>query len=277
MYLLPKHQYEKVRSLFEPFTHQLITKSVLVGNTVGAIYVDQVEEPKSAVMNGIVFEMLFAGDPGNEYFNRKFGEMLERETILAMKGSGMPYLNLYYESEAWKQAIMLEIAKRQKLSPLKKRFYTMNSASYVAPIKPLNRNASLRLLDGSLLRDPTLDNLDQVMPWINLAWPSVERFLEHGIGYCIVEKNTIASWCLSLFADSKHHEFGLITDEAYRGKGYAKTAASACVRHCLDDGMIPYWNCDDHNTGSVLVAESIGFKKEREYSVFQIFVDSENV
>ncbi|CAG7616342.1 GNAT family N-acetyltransferase [Paenibacillus allorhizosphaerae] len=276
MYLLPKHQYENVRPLFEPFTHQLISKSIMAGNTIGTIYVDHVEEPKSAVMNGIDFEMLFAGDPGNEDFNRTFGDMLERETISAMKGRRVPYMNMYYESKQWKQAIQLVIASKQKLSTVKKRFYTMDSTSNVSPKQSLNENASLRLIDGSLLNDPSINNVDQVMQWIHVAWPSKERFLEKGIGYCIVEGNTIASWCLSLFVDSKHHELGLMTDEAYRRKGYAKAAASACARRCLDDGKIPHWNCDDHNKGSIHVAESIGFKKEREYDVFQINVDSED-
>lgn len=167
-----------------------------------------------------------------------------------------------------------EVANKFKSSKVKKRFYTF-SDSYRQPQKPLRDNASLKPIDATLLNDPSLSNLDKVTQWIELSWPSADLFLQKGVGYCVVEENTIASWCLSAFATDHQLEFALMTDGAFRSKGYAKVAASACMKYCINNEKQPLWNCDADNIASISVAESIGFKKTLDYDVLQIKLMSE--
>ncbi len=81
MFLLPQDQYYQVSSLFKSFNHQMITKSVLDGNTIGDIYVDDLNDPKSALMNGINFEVLIAGDPNNKEFNGRIIDVINEQII----------------------------------------------------------------------------------------------------------------------------------------------------------------------------------------------------
>lgn len=46
----------------------------------------------------------------------------------------------------------------------------------------------------------------------------------------------------------------------YRGKGYAKNAVSAAVRHILDNGRIATWGADRTNIASLRTAHALGFQ-----------------
>ncbi|WP_179298574.1 GNAT family N-acetyltransferase [Evansella halocellulosilytica] len=100
----------------------------------------------------------------------------------------------------------------------------------------------------------------------------MEQFLKNGVGYCIIENGTIASWCLSTFAVDDQIELAVITEEDFRGKGYAKQVAFACIKYCQEKRKQPLWNCDDENVSSIVVAEGVGFKKSLDYDVFKINV-----
>ncbi|SFL91432.1 GNAT acetyltransferase [Gracilibacillus orientalis] len=270
MFLLPRSQYFKVKPLFKSFHHQIIIHSVLEGNTSGDIFVDDINDPKSVVLYGINFEVLVAGETQNKEFNKKLYQLIINEFLPNIRKKGLPIINLYYDSEQWKQVLELEIIDQIESTTVNKRFYTLDETKGFQSQKPLQDNAAIKPVNEQLLRDSSLKNLDLVTQWIHVAWPSVDHFLNKGIGYCVVESDTIASWCLSLFATNNQCELGLMTDEAYRKKGYAKAVALACVNFCVDHNKKPVWNCDDENTGSILVAESVRLQKVLNYNVFQL-------
>lgn len=280
MFVLAKEQFYKVKSLFAPYRHQLLTRSVMEGHSVGEIYVDNRISPKCAVMRGIHFEVYLAGDPGCTTKEKEFSDWFSEQIFAPVKEKGFPYLNVYYVSEAWKQRISRFFAQEgYQTEQVKKRFYTLdlNAASrscskFDLVSTSLPGGASIQPITSELVNDTEKTNLDQMLLWIELSWPSVEHFLQHGMGYAVVEDNAIASWCLTLFAADADWELGLMTLDAYRKKGYAKALALACVNYSLANGKQPLWNCDDTNLPSIHVAESVGFQLERSYEVFQVFV-----
>ncbi|MFZ4453676.1 GNAT family N-acetyltransferase [Salibacterium aidingense] len=273
MFLLPQHQFMKVKPLFDSFHHQIITMSVLEGNTVGDIYVDDLDNPTSALLNGMNFEVLFAGDPHNKTFNEKIIHVITGHIMPKAKNLQLPAINLYYNNEQWKQVIEQEVTNKIKSSKVEKRFYTFDIMGYNPYQKTLPDNASLKLIDASLFNDSSLNNLNQVRQWVQMPWRSVDHFLQKGVGYCVIEEDTVAGWCLSVFSSGNQLEFALMTEEGYRKKGYAKIAASACINFCIENGKSPLWNCDDKNIPSILVAESIGFKRTLNYNIYQIKID----
>lgn len=54
-------------------------------------------------------------------------------------------------------------------------------------------------------------------------------------------------------------ELGIHTLPSYRGQGFAKKAAAACVNDIERAGKTPLWSCVESNHASIALAESLGF------------------
>jgi RimJ/RimL family protein N-acetyltransferase len=54
-------------------------------------------------------------------------------------------------------------------------------------------------------------------------------------------------------------EIGIETRAAYRGQGLARAVAVAMIENCLAQGLTPVWACRKENTGSLHLAQSLGF------------------
>lgn len=95
-----------------------------------------------------------------------------------------------------------------------------------------------------------------------------DDFLRRGFGFCLHCDKRIVSICTS-FAVSKYGvEIETDTSPSYQGRGFSKMVSAMFVRHCLENGIIPCW--DASNTPSRRVAESIGFKLDKEYTALRL-------
>lgn len=47
-------------------------------------------------------------------------------------------------------------------------------------------------------------------------WPSITRFLQHGLGYTLVTSGNVVSWCTSEYLSRGQRSIGIETDKAYR-------------------------------------------------------------
>ena len=112
-----------------------------------------------------------------------------------------------------------------------------------------------------------LKYIDAVEGWVNSFWHSASDFTSNGIGYCLIKGDIVLSWCLSVFVSDKDFEFGLETIDKYRGNGYGKLTAAACMEYCIENNIIPFWQCNKDNIPSNKVSESIGFEKDFQYSI----------
>lgn len=54
-------------------------------------------------------------------------------------------------------------------------------------------------------------------------------------------------------------DLGVETDSRWRGKGHARSVASAAIRNILAQGRIPAWGTDRDNAASLAVARGLGF------------------
>lgn len=122
-------------------------------------------------------------------------------------------------------------------------------------------------IDEKLLERKDLKHLESVKGWINSFWHSISDFISKGLGYCLIKDDTIVSWCLAVFVSGNNFEFGLETVEKYRGNNYGKLTASACLEYCVDNNIMPFWQCNKDNIPSIKVAESIGFKRDFQYYI----------
>jgi RimJ/RimL family protein N-acetyltransferase len=96
---------------------------------------------------------------------------------------------------------------------------------------------------------------------------SLENFLAHGFGICLMQNGEIVSEAYAPFVTDRNAELSTFTSETQRGHGYATKTCARFIQTCRERGLEPYWSCDADNLPSVSIARKLGFKNEREYEI----------
>jgi len=100
-------------------------------------------------------------------------------------------------------------------------------------------------------------------------WGSIERFLTHGLGFCITQGDRICSNCQTVAVGDRRAEIGIGTEESCRRQGLATLVGRAYLEHCLANNFAPEWQCY-HNAASELLALKLGFRNKHERQVAYI-------
>jgi RimJ/RimL family protein N-acetyltransferase len=98
---------------------------------------------------------------------------------------------------------------------------------------------------------------------------SLDNFLTHGIGLCLLQGDEILVEAYASALGKKRAEIGAITREPYRGRGYAPVACAYLVERCEQRGYQAYWSCDADHHASIRVAEKLGFQRSRAYQIHE--------
>ncbi|MES5892111.1 MULTISPECIES: GNAT family N-acetyltransferase [Bacillus cereus group] len=99
-------------------------------------------------------------------------------------------------------------------------------------------------------------------------WGSKETFLNGGFGFCIEQDGIIVAECVSIFSGNGFAEIDIATHEAYQGKGLAQAVATRFIEHCMQNDIIPCWDCYVDNIPSQKLASKLSFYNPIEYSLF---------
>ncbi|PFU28442.1 GNAT family N-acetyltransferase [Bacillus cereus] len=99
-------------------------------------------------------------------------------------------------------------------------------------------------------------------------WGSKETFLNSGFGFCIEQDGIIVAECVSIFSGNGYAEIDIATHEAYQGKGLAQAVATRFIEHCMQNDIIPSWDCYVDNIPSRKLASKLSFYHPIEYSLF---------
>ncbi|EOP50157.1 zwittermicin A resistance protein zmaR [Bacillus cereus VDM053] len=99
-------------------------------------------------------------------------------------------------------------------------------------------------------------------------WGSKEVFLNSGFGFYIEQDGMIVAECVSIFNGNGFAEIDIVTHEAYLGKGLAHAVATRFIEHCMQNDIIPCWDCYVDNIPSQKLASKLSFHNPIEYSLF---------
>ncbi|NRR13951.1 GNAT family N-acetyltransferase [Bacillus pacificus] len=99
-------------------------------------------------------------------------------------------------------------------------------------------------------------------------WGSKETFLNGGFGFCIEQEGMIVAECVSIFNGNGFAEIDIVTHEAYQGKGLAQAVAARFIEHCIQNDIIPCWDCYVDNIPSQKLASKLSFYNPIEYRLF---------
>lgn len=266
MHLLPREKYRFVKHIFKELEFNIVIDSVLCGNTHGLVYVDNLNNPETAVLWDKMGELIISGD------SSKTGIMKDIDTLIyefkekAVKRE-IPSFDLYYSKSFTNKLNQIRIDQAKR--PVQRIVFKFINLK-INWHKSITPNCTIKRIDSKLLNDTSLEYIEHVKGWIHSFWKSENDFISKGIGFCLIENNTILSWCLSVFVSDNNFEFGLATVPYFRRKGYGKLAAAACMEYCLENAITPYWQCDKENIPSLRVSEAIGFEISFQYNILRI-------
>lgn len=99
------------------------------------------------------------------------------------------------------------------------------------------------------------------------AFGSADRWEERGVGYGVVADGELLAECLAGPRTRGVLEMGVVTREAFRGRGYGTLVSRLVAEACEARGDRVWWNANAGNEASVRIARRIGFTRERRYEL----------
>ena len=134
-----------------------------------------------------------------------------------------------------------------------------------------NTNVEIVVPDGyrvEMVTEQTLHrgykNEEMLTNRLEECWISLDDFCEKSLSFIAVKDNEIAGIIFGSGRYEKYIPIDIEVLEEHRKKGVAKALTSAFVKRCIKCDLIPHWDCVESNTGSIRLAESIGFEKIKE-------------
>ena len=97
---------------------------------------------------------------------------------------------------------------------------------------------------------------------------SAEDFVERGVGYYLMARNTMAGVAYSSLVCSRGIEVSIVVLPEHRRKGIATALACVLLQYCLENGMDPNWDAADPE--SCILAEKLGYIPTESYTEYYI-------
>ncbi|WP_026477112.1 GNAT family N-acetyltransferase [Alkaliphilus transvaalensis] len=270
---LKKEQFFLIKPLLKGEFVNLEIKGVAAGNNPGWVFVDDIEEPKTAMIwsKGIQ-GFYFVGDENNQNFNHNIIDYIHTEIAPRAKKLGLEWFEFSGTSEIWDKTFE-RIFKDIEINKSKQFVYT-NTDLNILPLDScqLKEGYTLREVKKDLLKNK-IYNLDFVESAIKEWWDSVDDFIKHGVGYYILYKDVAVCSCVTSFVADHQMELHIKTAEEHRKKGLATVAVKEFVKHCKKKQYILYWDCMEENIGSRVLAEKCGYSKAFEYFLYYFKFD----
>lgn len=265
---LTKADLPNVLPLSSDVPHLCAVDAVIDGTSPGRIWADDASSPKSAIASTVEGEYVF-GVSDDEGLNASLRTLILETILTAGRAAGWSYLNLRCSSPAWTATVEDMLADIASVKE-QREFYSAEQCA-VDWQAAIPRGFHMRRVDEELLGRTDLKNIKRVNGWARGNFGSIDAFLAHGFGFCLLHGGNIVSWCISDCVSGERCEVGIHTDEEYRRRGFATLAAAAAVDHCLLRGLKRIgWHCSAHNVASAATARKVGFKKVLDYHAFKV-------
>ena len=264
---LDKTEFSKCRNLLNE-QGQIEAIAVVENINPGRIFVDDINNPTSGLIwLGNNDGFIFFGSEQNESFNDELNQFINNVIMPEAKKVQLKWFEGLGNHEKWNN-IIERVFEHRKLKSWNQKVYILHKDEYKGNYEPVIEPGYKVIKICHTLFDSksnSISNIGFLKSKIVEFWSSLESFFNNGMGYCIVYKNEIVSVCFSGFVVGNVHCIDIETLESHQGKKLAQRVAHSFVKECLENNMVPYWDCMEMNKPSVAVAENIGFRNEFNY------------
>lgn len=242
-------------------------RSTLLGNTPGRVFVDEYTIPQVAIVWMQWGFTYLAGQPVHEQLmadivNQIIPELISESSLRTQE------LLLFPCSESWTSNLSSSLAAYRPKKIFRRAFsFIPNSFSdHYGWLDRLPSGFHIYRID-----QPLIERLgSQVSQEITSSWASTEDFLNRGFGFCLLHKDEIVSLCTSSFIAGREVEACIRTTLHYRSKGYATFTALAFIEHCLQNDLLPHWECPWDHLASCALATRLGFVNPVDHLVYHL-------
>lgn len=90
-------------------------------------------------------------------------------------------------------------------------------------------------------------------------WRTQEDFARHANAVVALVDGRVASLCYAAAVSGDKAEIDVLTLPAYRNLGLANVVVNRFNQRCLDQSLLPLWDCFTNNTASMALCQSTGF------------------
>jgi RimJ/RimL family protein N-acetyltransferase len=259
---LPAEQFFSVQHLLGDLQQCVILNGVLDGRHAGRIFVDDSAAPSVAYVWTPWGYHYLMGNCSDFTFLSALQTKLTDELQPYSAAHGEPDILLTLIPDSW-ESILGDLLPTPNVLKLYRSTFTFDRIKFQTIV-----DQQTSIPSGFSVERINKQLAPQLVGDICATWRSVDDFLEYGLGYCLVGGHTIVSACLSAFKARGVVEIGVSTHHQYRRKGYASLTAAACIKHCLENGWIPHWECFWDNKPSIGLAQKLGFESAGEYPIY---------
>jgi RimJ/RimL family protein N-acetyltransferase len=264
--------YENTRTLFRGFDYQVVVRAVIERTAPGKIWVDDSQNPSVGFM-ATPEGWFLAGNTSNDKFNAGLRQLihdmiLKGEFYSPVNPEFLKELFFHIDSESWKKRFA-EIFDLRKPLPVDRIHFTCSN---------VRLDWKEKITEGY-----EIVNVDSNFDASMFDFPEdIKERTEHaldeqkvrGFGMCLVHNGKVVVWIHADCSSGDECEIGIVTTEEYRLQGLGSAMAAAAVERCLSLGFSTVgWHCEDHNYGSIGVANKVGFVKERDYKFYFCMFD----
>lgn len=264
IYKLEKKDYQKIRVLLTPEQKNDLTLNAIInGTNRGTIYVDNVEHPRTALIDVTGVISIFIGDATNDKFINPLREFIDNQLkIDTYESCGGTYFLALVPDETWEKVVEKTISHREYETDYE-YYYQFNREKFNAlksGYKPLPDGYTIKKIDAEVMSN---DPDEVIFDVLGEFWYSVDDFFRQGFGYCVMKGDRIISACLSCCVNEKDHEMSVETyDEEEMNKGLATLVCTAYLEHCIENEITPHWSTLETNAESNQLGKKLGFEFE---------------
>lgn len=255
-------QFALVKPLFTGDHLALVIDAVIAGNSSGRIWADDTGQPANAFLwDGAQY--YFAGDAANAGYLQALEALIATEIIARTCAERRSVYKLM-TTPAWDATAQTLFAVH---APARRQRIFLKHHTVMDVGEHIPDGFTMQQIDGDLLAQRHLGHYDDLLEEIT-CWSSMEAFLQHGCGYCLLHGEEIVSRCTSEYTSAGKCGLGIETLQAYESQGLATLTARATINHCRRNGLTPHWDSWADNLPSLRVAEKVGFERTIEYAVW---------
>lgn len=253
--------------LFDELTrYHLFCAGVVQGKYSGQIWVDDPEQPRTALLVKDGFWAYLGGDPANAAFNEALRAGFFNRQIMGAKSGG---LLVSVTSDGWSETLARLFPDRPPTA-LPRRHYVARLGAFKEAAAP----------DGF-----TLHFIDETLPTVSLPG-DVQKVLElragaaqpdeTAFGYVALYNNQYAAHAVIDCIVDGGGDIGLFTAEAFRRRGLAAATSAATIAYGLAHGLtVIHWDSAAYNAGSIHTAEKLGLQFESEHTQYVLVLNEQ--